>query len=152
MAVEHAKELIIKVATELRAELEAGEVSIGVISFTVRASVVVPLNQSTANVDAFVAAVDAIKYDGSFTDGSNAHEAFRLARTMLRMEPRPGLAHAVLLSDGHVYAKEFARDDTGARELLVAELQDNPLWDAFSRLKAPRMAAQVGCSLSCATR
>jgi hypothetical protein len=71
---------------------------------------------------------------------------------LAHMKPRPGHAHAVLLSDGHVFANEFARDDTGARGLLVAEQQDNPLWDAFSRIKAPRVAAQVGCSLSCATR
>ena len=55
---------------------------------------------------------------------------------LAHMKPRPGLAHAVLLSDGHVFANEFARDDTGARGLLVAEQQDNPLWDAFSRIKA----------------
>ena len=44
---------------------------------------------------------------------------------LAHVKPRPGLAHAVLLSDGHVFANEFARDDTGARGLLVAELQDN---------------------------
>ena len=71
---------------------------------------------------------------------------------LAHMKPRLGLAHAVLLSDGHVFANEFARDDTGARGLLVAELQDNPLWDAFSRIKPPLMAAQVGCSPSCTTR
>ena len=63
-AFKYAKEVIIKIATELRAELEAGEVSIGVIDFGITASVVVPLNHVTTNVDAFVAAVDAIKYQG----------------------------------------------------------------------------------------
>ena len=60
--------------------------------------------------------------------------------------------HSESKLDGHVFANEFARDDTSARGLLVAELQDNPLRDAFSRIKAPRVAAQVGCSRSCVTR
>ena len=109
MAFKFAKEFILALAQNLRSELEAGEVTVGLIDYTSSASMVIPLNELTSDVDAFQATVDAIRYQGRQAPlhGSNADSAFQLAREALLEKSHPGLAHVMLLSDGHVYAREF---------------------------------------------
>jgi len=138
-ALRSAKGFAKAVIARLAARIEAGELSVSVVTFATTAELV--YDDDGAGVDSAVAAIQGVHLEDFVavdSHASNMHAGFAHAREALtrRNAARPGLSHAVVLSDGDVTSDELSTPVPEAKslQLLRDELGSDIIWSQKRRI------------------